>query len=114
MKAPYRIIGSMILITLACVGIGYTSAVISRVACENHTARFLAADKMKGEKFYVNWQTMIRNIYSDKWARQLSNTSFPPLHLTVARCVTAAARFHTLIRAGDPQASPEERSLGRL
>ena len=54
MKRPYRITILGVLIILACIGVGYISAVVSRVACENHTARALASGPMQGELFYVD------------------------------------------------------------
>lgn len=54
MKTPCKLTILVVLITLACVGVGYISAVVSRVACENHTARSLAAGPMEGAKFYID------------------------------------------------------------
>ncbi len=54
MKRQYKTFPLIILATFACVGPGYISSVVSRIACENNSARSIAAGPMEGEKFYIN------------------------------------------------------------
>ena len=54
MKRMRKTICLVAVIILVFVGIGYISAIVSRVACENDTARSVAEGSMRGRLFYVD------------------------------------------------------------